>query len=114
MKLLESGWIYSDVSTNELKFKLIIQKEVLNGVPMDKEITLVYDIQKIQCDECRRSFTPHMYSCKVQVRQHCIPRELKRNMLFLEQLIMKHNAHVFCSAIETFNEGVDFKFNDAK
>lgn len=55
-----------------------------------------------------------MYNCKVQVRQHALPKELKRNMLFLEQLILKHNAHVFCSAVETFPEGVDFKFTDVK
>mmetsp|Transcript_76915 Transcript_76915/g.166405 ORF Transcript_76915/g.166405 Transcript_76915/m.166405 type:complete len:112 (-) Transcript_76915:1082-1417(-) len=35
-------------------------------------------------------------------------------MLFLEQLILKHNAQTFCNGVETTPEGVDFKFNDIK
>jgi len=92
----------------------VIEKEVMNGVVLKQELSILFEQTMTQCEDCRKSFTPHVYTCKVQVRQHSLPHELKRNMLFLEQLILKHNAHVFCSAVETFAEGVDFKFTDPK
>jgi len=112
--ILETGWVFTDVSGSEYKIKLNIQKEALNSVKMTKEMIITFEKVKIQCQDCRKSFTPHLYVCKVQVRQNCIPKENKRNMLFLEQLIIKHNAHIFCSSIDTFHEGVDFKFTDVK
>lgn len=79
--ILETGWIYSDESNNDFKIRIKIQKDVLNNVQMQKELTVIFEVVKVQCDDCRRSFTPHMYTCKVQVRQLCLPKELKRNML---------------------------------
>lgn len=79
--VLEIGWIYSDESNKDFKIRIKIQKDVLNNVQMQKELTIVFEVVKVQCDDCRRSFTPHMYTCKVQVRQLSLPKELKRNML---------------------------------
>jgi len=81
LTILETGWIFSDVSNRDLKIRIKIQKDVLNNVQMQKELTVVFEIVIVQCDDCRRSFTPHMYTCKVQVRQAALPKELKRNML---------------------------------
>ena len=43
----------------------------------------------------------------VQVRQKVLH---KRTFFYLEQLILKHEAHKFCSSIETSPDGMDFFF----
>jgi len=45
----------------------------------------------------------------VQVRQRV---DHKRTFLYLEQAILKHNAHRGCLSIETFRDGMDFYFPD--
>jgi len=114
VKITDTTWIYTDPSTNDFRINITIQKEVLNNVMLTKSIELRFVLNKQQCDDCRKSFTPHVYTSKVQVRQVTMAKELKRTMLFLEQLILKHNAHIYCSAVENHHEGVDFKFTEHK
>jgi len=63
----------------------------------------------MQCDECRKSFTPHTWNSVVQLRQKV---DNKRTFLFLEQLIIKHNAHKKCINIEEKDDGLNFYFKD--
>jgi hypothetical protein len=44
---------------------------------------------------------------EVQVRQHV---DHKRTFMFLEQLILKHNAHEQCINIKEIHQGIDFFF----
>ena len=56
---------------------------------------------------CAKSYTHHSWEASVQVRQK-VPH--KRTFLYLEQLILKHNAHKDTVNIKEVHEGLDFFF----
>ena len=64
-------------------------------------------MQNLQCDDCKQTYTPHTWQAQVQVRQR-VPH--KRTFLFLEQLILKHNAHEKAINIRQMHEGLDFQY----
>lgn len=66
-------------------------------------------IANLQCDDCKKTYTPHLWQAQVQVRQKV---EHKRTFLFLEQLILKHNAQEKCIKIEeeAGAHGLNFQF----
>ena len=65
------------------------------------EFVVVYT----QCPDCAKSYTPNTWRACVQVRQK-VPH--KRTFLYLEQLILKHNAHRDTVSIRETKDGLDF------
>lgn len=57
---------------------------------------------------CQQSYTHNTWGASVQIRQK-VPH--KRTFLYLEQLILKHNAHKDTINIKEVNEGLDFYFS---
>ena len=57
------------------------------------------------CTACQ--FVSFSVAGAVQVRQHV---DHKRTFMFLEQLILKHNAHEQCINIKEIHQGIDFFF----
>lgn len=58
-----------------------------------------------QCPDCAKSYTANTWRACVQVRQK-VPH--KRTFLYLEQLILKHNAHRDTVNIRETKDGLDF------
>lgn len=58
-----------------------------------------------QCPDCAKSYTPNTWRACVQVRQKV---SHKRTFLYLEQLILKHNAHKDTISIREAKDGLDF------
>lgn len=89
--------------------KLTIQKDIDNGTKLQQTFIVDFLIQNLQCDDCKRVYTPHLWQSQVQVRQRV---DHKRTFLFLEQLILKHNAAEKCINIqsETGGHGINFQF----
>jgi len=65
------------------------------------EFVVVYT----QCPDCAKSYTPNTWRACVQVRQKV---SHKRTFLYLEQLILKHNAHKDTISIRETKDGLDF------
>lgn len=61
----------------------------------------------MQCEDCKKTYTPHMWKAQVQVRQRV---DHKRTFLFLEQLVLKHNFHTRCIDIRETDGGLNFLF----
>ena len=53
------------------------------------------------------TYTPHTWVSQVQVRQRV---HHKRTFLYLEQLILKHNAHEKALNIAEKHDGLDFQY----
>ena len=64
-------------------------------------------IHNQQCVDCRKNFTPHTWGASVQIRQKVND---KKTFFFLEQLILKHNAHEKVLNVKEVHEGLDFFF----
>ena len=62
-----------------------------------------------QCEDCKKTFTPHIWRAVVQLRQKV---NHKRTFLFLEQVILKHKAQNKALNIKEHPEGVDFYFSN--
>ncbi|OII70798.1 uncharacterized protein cubi_00943 [Cryptosporidium ubiquitum] len=107
VRLVDASFIWTEPHSRRLKVKCTIQKEVMNGAIIQQNIVVEFFMQAQQCDDCRKSFTPHTWNTVVQVRQRV---EHKRTFLYLEQLILKHGAHEKVSNIVEKSDGLDFQF----
>ena len=77
----------------------------MGNTMLQKEVVIEFVIHNLQCDECKKQFTPHLWKGQVQVRQRV---EHKRTFLFLEQLILKHNMQESCTNIRSVDGGLNF------
>lgn len=75
---------------------------------MQQTFEVLYVVAGQQCAECAKSFTPNTWRASVQVRQK-VPH--KRTFLYLEQLILKHQAHKEAINIKEAKDGLDFYFS---
>lgn len=86
---------------------MTVQKEVLDKQLLQKQEVVEMTIQNMQCDDCKKSYTPHKWKAQVQVRQKV---DHKRTFLYLEQMILKHKQHKNCSNIAELANGLNFDF----
>lgn len=107
VRLVDASFIWTEPHSRRLKVKCTIQKEIVNGAIIQQSMVVEFFMQGQQCDDCKRSFTPHTWNAVVQVRQRV---EHKRTFLYLEQLILKHGAHEKVSNIVERSDGLDFQF----
>jgi nonsense-mediated mRNA decay protein 3 len=70
-------------------------------------VIVEFIVHAMQCDDCKKTYTPHTWCSVVQLRQKA---DHKRSFYFLEQLILKHNAHEKVVGIKTVKDGLDFQF----
>ena len=89
--------------------RLTVQREVQKGTILQQSFTVTFIVRNQQCIECQAEFRQGSWNSLVQVRQRV---RHKRTFLYLEQLILKHEAHRGCLSIETFRDGMDFYFPD--
>eukprot|EP00164_Ancoracysta_twista_P001704 GFYU01002234.1.p1 GENE.GFYU01002234.1~~GFYU01002234.1.p1 ORF type:complete len:520 (-),score=194.37 GFYU01002234.1:43-1602(-) len=107
VNLVDAKFVWTEPHSRRLKVKLTIQKEVFNGTILQQEFIVEYVVSGQQCDDCQASYTAHDWKSCVQVRQKV---SHKRTMLYLEQLILKHNAQAQCLKIKEMPDGIDFFF----
>jgi nonsense-mediated mRNA decay protein 3 len=93
VKLIDAVWIWTEPHSLRLKIKLTIQKEVTNGAILQQAMIVDFIIRNQQCDRCQASFAEGAWHAVVQVRQRVAH---KRTFFFLEQILLKHNAHSDC------------------
>jgi nonsense-mediated mRNA decay protein 3 len=109
VKILDSSFVWTEPHSKRIKVKLSIQKEVLNGVVVQKTFIVEFVVEWIQCDDCKKTFTPHIWNAACQIRQKV---NHKRTFLLMEQLIMKHQMHSKAVNIKEMPEGIDFYFQN--
>jgi len=109
VKLIDAVWVWTEPHSLRLKIKLTIQKEVMNGAVLQQACIVEFTIRNQQCVRCQANFATGAWHAVVQVRQRV---SHKRTFFFLEQLLLKYNAHADCINIVTFRDGMDFYFID--
>ncbi|CAM9129723.1 unnamed protein product [Choristocarpus tenellus] len=109
VKLVDAAWIWTEPHSRRLKLKLTVQKEVGNGAVLQQVMGVTFVVRNQQCTDCAAAFTDSTWKAVVQVRQRV---DHKRTFFYLEQLILKHNAHSQCTNIQTFRDGMDFYFSE--
>ncbi|KAG2489285.1 hypothetical protein HYH03_012305 [Edaphochlamys debaryana] len=106
VKLVDAGFVWTEPHSKRLKVKLTIQAEVFNGAILQQTFVVDYVVENNMCPDCnRQNANPNSWNACVQLRQHVFH---KRTFLFLEQLILKHDAAAQCVKVKDIHEGIDF------
>ncbi|CAO1623038.1 unnamed protein product [Parajaminaea phylloscopi] len=107
VRLIDAGFIWTEPHSKRLRVKLTVQKEVLISTVLQQVFEIEYIVQYGQCPDCTRLAAKNTWRAQVQVRQK-VPH--KRTFLYLEQLILKHNAHRDTINISEKKDGLDFYY----
>jgi nonsense-mediated mRNA decay protein 3 len=107
VRLVDAGFIWTEPHSKRVKVKLTIQKEVFANTILQQIFEVEFVVSSQQCEECTRLAAQNTWKAVVQVRQKV---EHKRTFLFLEQLILKHNAHKDTTNIKEAKDGIDFYY----
>ncbi|KAJ3071868.1 hypothetical protein HDU98_004674 [Podochytrium sp. JEL0797] len=107
VRLVDAGFIWTEPHSRRIKVKLTIQKEVFANTILQQVFVVEYMVGTQQCEECTRVAAQLTWKAVVQVRQK-VPH--KRTFLWLEQVILKHNAHQNTTNIKEAKDGIDFYY----
>ena len=108
VQVIDSSFVWTEPHSKEIKIKLTIQKE-LNKSLISTSFIITFKEDWTQCEDCKKTFTPHIWRAVVQLRQKV---NHKRTFLFLEQVILKHKAQSKALNIKEHPDGVDFYFSN--
>eukprot|EP00179_Madagascaria_erythrocladioides_P017368 CAMPEP_0198335952 /NCGR_PEP_ID=MMETSP1450-20131203/20654_1 /TAXON_ID=753684 ORGANISM="Madagascaria erythrocladiodes, Strain CCMP3234" /NCGR_SAMPLE_ID=MMETSP1450 /ASSEMBLY_ACC=CAM_ASM_001115 /LENGTH=753 /DNA_ID=CAMNT_0044040647 /DNA_START=100 /DNA_END=2359 /DNA_ORIENTATION=- len=109
VKLINARFIWTEPHSRRLKVQLTVQGEVYTGVILEQSFVIEYVVNGGMCHECHRQEADITWSAVAQVRQRVAH---KRTFFWLEQLILKHNAHRDCFFIKETADGLDFYFGN--
>lgn len=104
LNIIDSNFIYTEEHSKKMKVEISI---VQSGV--EQNCVLDYNIRNMQCPDCMRTEAKQYWKALVQLRQR--PHH-KRTFLYIEQLILKHKAHLATSNIKERKDGIDFYYSD--
>ncbi|KAJ3046571.1 hypothetical protein HK097_000730 [Rhizophlyctis rosea] len=108
VRLVDAGFIWTEPHSKRVKVKLTIQKEVFASTILQQVFVVEYVVASQYCEECARVDAQLTWKACVQIRQKV---SHKRTFLWLEQLILKHNAHRDTTNIKEFKDGLDFFYS---
>lgn len=108
VRLVDASFIWTEEHSKRIKVKITVQKEIATGSVLQQTMVCEFNIINQQCEDCQKSFTPHIWNAIVQVRQK-VPH--RRTLCYLEQLILKHDAHEKVISLKETREGMDFHFS---
>lgn len=105
VNMIDAGFIWTEPHSKRLRVKLTVQKEVLTNTVLQQIFEVLFVVQYGQCPDCTKLAAKNTWNSMVQVRQK-VPH--KRTFLYLEQLILKANAHRDTVSIREAKDGLDF------
>ncbi|TQS34527.1 hypothetical protein Golomagni_05084 [Golovinomyces magnicellulatus] len=108
VRIIDASFIWTEPHSKRIKVKITIQDSVSEGVVLQQAFEVEYIVASQQCPDCAKSYTANTWRACVQVRQK-VPH--KRTFLYLEQLILKHDAHRDTINIKEVKDGLDFYFS---
>jgi nonsense-mediated mRNA decay protein 3 len=107
VRLVDASWVWTEPHSMRLKVKITIQKEVMHGAVLQQSTIVTFVVRNRQSPDIVEAFRSGVWKAVVQARQKTTH---KRTFFYLEQLILKHQAHQYCTSIEALPDGMDFYF----
>lgn len=65
VKLLDARFLWTEPHSRRIKLKLTIQKEVINNASLQHTFEVEFFEHYMQCDDCKKEFTPHTWGATV-------------------------------------------------
>lgn len=109
VRLIDASFIWTEPHSRRIKVKLTVQGEAMTNTIIQQSFEVEYVVVAMQCADCARSYTVNTWRAAVQIRQKVAH---KRTFLYLEQLILRHNAHVDTISIQESKDGLDFFYGN--
>eukprot|EP01135_Chromosphaera_perkinsii_P010457 Nk52_evm20s2133 gene=Nk52_evmTU20s2133 len=109
VRLVDAGFIWTEPHSRRIKVKVTIEKEVYNSAILQQMFVVEFFVATQQCDKCQRTMAEDHWNAIVQVRQKV---DHKRTFFYLEQLIIKHQAHSNTLNIKERPDGLDFYYGN--
>jgi nonsense-mediated mRNA decay protein 3 len=107
VRLIDAGFIWTEPHSRRIKVKLTVQKEVYAATILQQIFVVEFMVAYQQCEECTRLAAQLTWKAMIQVRQKVTH---KRTLFWLEQVILKHNAHRDTTNIKEAKDGIDFYY----
>jgi len=107
VKLIDAGFVWTEPHSKRIKLKITIQKEVQTNTILQSTFVAELVVENLQCDDCKKVWTPHTWNSAVQLRQKV---DHKRAIYYLEQVVLKHSMHNKTINIKEQPDGIDFFF----
>lgn len=108
LKLIDAGFRWTEPHSRRIHVRLLVQKEVFSNTILQQEFIVEFVVEYQQCDMCKREAADiDEWQAVVQLRQKVLH---KRTFLYLEQLIIRHNAQEDTVGIKAHPDGLDFYF----
>jgi nonsense-mediated mRNA decay protein 3 len=107
VKLMDAAFRWTEEHSKRIRVELTIRKEVNTGIFLEQTFEVEYVVNWVQCDDCKKDFTPHTWVSCVQIRQRA---EHKKTFLYLEQLMLKLGIANKALKIAEEPDGLDFFF----
>jgi len=107
VKLVDAGFVWTEAHSKRIKVKLTVHGEISGGTVLQQVFIVEFAVQNQMCDDCHRTEAKDFWHCLVQVRQRA---DNKKTFYYLEQLILKHKAHVNTLGIKPIHGGLDFYY----
>lgn len=108
VRLVDAQFIWTEPHSRRIKVKITIQAEAMMNTMIQQSFEVEYFVNAMQCPDCAKSYTANTWTATVQIRQK-VPH--KRTFLYLEQVILKNNAHVNTISIKEVKDGLDFFYS---
>ncbi|EGV62341.1 ribosome-binding protein [Yamadazyma tenuis] len=108
VRLVDASFIWTEPHSRRIRIKITVQGEAMNNTIVQQSFEVVYVVVAMQCADCAKTYTPNTWRATVQIRQK-VPH--KRTFLYLEQLILRHNAHQDTVSIQESSDGLDFFYS---
>jgi len=102
---MDASFRWTEEHSKRIRVELTIRKEVSTGVFLEQVMEVEYVVHWVQCDDCKKDFTPHTWKACVQVRQRA---EHKKTFLYLEQVMLKLGVTGKALKIEEEPDGLNF------
>lgn len=107
LHLIDAGFIWTEPHSKRVKVKITVQKDE-NGAKLQQTTIIEFQIVNQICEDCQRVEAKDYWKCVVQVRQRA---RHKKTFFYLEQLILKMNAHQKTVSIKQTPDGIDFFYS---
>jgi len=108
VRLADANFVWTEPHSKRIKLRVSIQKEVIAGAVLQQSFVIEYVIGNKQCPHCQRREAKDTWTALVQLRQKV---KHKRTFLWIEQLILRHQAHADTVNIVELKDGLDFFFD---
>jgi nonsense-mediated mRNA decay protein 3 len=109
VRLIDAGFIWTEPHSRRVKVKLTIQKEVFASTILQQVFVVEAVVCNQQCGDCAKIMAQNTWNSVVQIRQKV---SHKRTFLYLEQLMLKYNAHKDTVNIKELRDGLDLFFSN--